>query len=175
MRLQQMKQYPKELKESIIARMLTPNNVSVPELVRETGIPKDTLYSWRSKASKGKTSVVSNIHGELSSEEKFNIVLETASLNETEISEYCRRKGLFPQQITVWQENCRQAHAPQTSKADKTTIRAQKKSIKRLETDLRRKEKALAEAAALLILQKKVHTLWVVPEGEKSAKLSVVK
>jgi len=170
-----MKQYSKEFKESIIARMLPPNNVSVPELVRETGIPKDTLYTWRTKARKGKTSVESNIHGELSSEDKFNIVLETASLNETELSEYCRRKGLFPQQITVWQENCRQAHAPQTSKADKTTIRAQKNSIKRLETDLRRKEKALAEAAALLILQKKVHALWEAPEGEKPTKLSVVK
>ncbi len=170
-----MKKYSIELKESIIARMLMPNNVSVPELVRETGIPKDTLYSWRSKARKGKTSVVSNVHGELSSEEKFNIVLETASLNETELSEYCRRKGLFPQQITVWQENCRQAHAPQTSKADNTTIRTQKKSIKRLETDLRRKEKALAEAAALLILQKKVRDLWEDPEGEKPTKLSVVK
>lgn len=170
-----MKKYSIEFKESIIARMLMPNNVSVPELVRETGIPKDTLYSWRSKARKGKTSVVSNVHGELSSEEKFNIVLETASLNETELSEYCRRKGLFPQQITVWQENCRQAHAPQTSKADKTTIRTQKKSIKRLETDLRRKEKALAEAAALLILQKKVRDLWEDLEGEKPTKLSVVK
>ncbi len=170
-----MKKYSKEFKESIIARMLTPNNASVPDLARETGIPRDTLYSWRIKARKGKVSVDSNIHGELSSEEKFNIVLETATLNETELSEYCRRKGLFLQQITVWQENCRQAHAPQTTKADKTTIRAQKKSIKRLEIDLRRKEKALAEAAALLILQKKVHTLWEEPEGEKSTKLSVVK
>ena len=170
-----MKQYSKEFKESIITRMLPPNKVSIPQLVRETGIPRDTLYSWRTKARKGKTSVESNINGELSSEEKFNIVLETASLNETELSEYCRRKGLFPQQITVWQENCRQAHAPQTSKADKTTIRVQKKSIKRLETDLRRQEKALAEAAALLILQKKAHTLWGAPEGEKSTKMSVVK
>ncbi len=170
-----MKQYSKEFKESIIVRMLPPNNVSVPKLVRDTGVPKDTLYSWRSKARKGTITVESNIHGELSSEEKFNIVLETASLNETERSEYCRRKGLFPQQLTVWQENCRQAHAPQTTKADKTTIRAQKKSIKCLETDLRRKEKALAEAAALLILQKKVHDLWEAPEGVRSAKLSVVK
>jgi transposase-like protein len=175
MRQRKMKQYPKELKESIIARMLPPNNVSVPELVRDTGISKDTLYSWRTKARKGKTSVESNIHGELSSEEKFNIVLETASLNETEISEYCRRKGLFPQQITIWQEHCRQAHAPQTSKADRITIRAQKNSIKCLKTDLRRKEKALAEAAALLILQKKVHDLWEDPEDAKSTKLSVVK
>ncbi len=47
-----MYQYPKELKESITARMLPPNNVGVPELVQETGIPKDTLYTWRSKARK---------------------------------------------------------------------------------------------------------------------------
>ncbi len=170
-----MNHYSKEFKESIIARMLPPNKVGVPDLARETGIPRDTLYAWRTKAGKVKTSVSSNIYGELSSEDKFSIVLETASLNETELSEYCRRKGLFPQQITVWQENCRQAHAPQSSKADKTTIKAQKSAIKRLEADLRRKEKALAEAAALLILQKKAHALWEGPEGEKSTKLSVVK
>ncbi len=92
MRQRKMKQYPKELKESIITRMLPPNNVSVPELVRETGISKDTLYAWRTKARKGKPPVESNIHGELSSEEKFNIVLETAILNETEHSKYCRRR-----------------------------------------------------------------------------------
>ncbi len=67
-----MTQYPKELKDSIIARMLPPNNVSVPLLVRETGIPKDTLYTWRSKARKGNISVKSSAQGELSSDEKFS-------------------------------------------------------------------------------------------------------
>ena len=47
-----MSQYPEEFKASIIARMLPPNNVSVPELARETGIPKDTLYTWRLKHRK---------------------------------------------------------------------------------------------------------------------------
>jgi transposase len=154
-----MTQYPKELKDSIIARMLPPNNVSVPLLVRETGIPKDTLYTWRSKARKGNISVKSSAPGELSSDEKFNIVLETASLNEVELGEYCRRKGLFPQQIAVWQEICKQAHAPMTSKHDRRTIRSQKKEIKHLEGELRRKDKALAESAALLFLQKKVRSL----------------
>ena len=154
-----MTQYPKELKDSIIARMLPPNNVSVPLLVRETGIPKDTLYTWRSKARKGNISVKSSAQGELSGDEKFNIVLETASLNEVELGEYCRRKGLFPQQIAVWQEICKQAHAPMTSKHDRRTIRSQKKEIKHLEGELRRKDKALAESAALLFLQKKVRFL----------------
>lgn len=163
-----MKNYPKELKDSVIARMLPPNDVSVPDLVRETGIPKDTLYTWRRKARRGSTPTQSAIHKGLSSEEKFNIVLETASLNEVELGEYCRRKGLFPQMIQAWKEACKQAHTPLAPKADKETIRHQKTKIKHLEADLRRKEKALAEAAALLVLQKKVRSLWEDPEDEES-------
>jgi transposase-like protein len=164
-----MNSYPKELKESIIARMLPPNNISVPELVRETSISKDTLYCWRSKALKGGTPAQTTATKGLSSEERFNIVLETASLNELELGEYCRRKGLFPQMIDAWQTACKQAHAPLAPKADRTTIRTQKKEIKRLEAELNRKEKALAEAAVLLVLQKKVRSLWEDPEEEKSS------
>jgi len=163
-----MKNYPKELKESIITRMLPPNNISVPELVRETGIPKDTLYTWRSKARKQSSPVQSKVPGVLSSEEKFNIVLETASLSEVELGEYCRRRGLFPLMIDAWRETCKQAHTPLEAKGDRATMRIQKKKIKRLEVELRRKEKALAEAAALLVLQKKVRSLWEDPEDEKS-------
>ena len=165
-----MKNYPKELKESITARMLPPNNISVPELVRETGIPKDTLYTWRSNARNGDAPVLAIAPRELSSEGKFNIVLETASLNEMELGEYCRRKGIYKHMIEAWQETGRQAHTPfaPKAKADRTAIRTQKKEIKRLEMELRRKEKALAEAAALLILQKKVRSIWEAPEDEKS-------
>lgn len=165
--------YPKELKESIIARMLPPNNIGIPELVLETGIPKDTLYTWRSKARKDGTSSQSTATRGLSSEQKFSIVLETASLNEVELGEYCRRKGLFPQMIDAWQKTCQQAHAPLAPKADRTTIRTQKKEIKRLAIELKRKEKALAEAAVLLVLQKKVRSLWEDPEDEKSPLRSV--
>lgn len=163
-----MIQYPKELKDSIIARMLPPNNISVPMLVRETGIPKDTLYTWRRKAGRAQGPSQPSTRKELSSEEKFEIVLETAGLNESELGEYCRRKGLFSQQIAAWQENCKQAHAPQTSRHDRRTIQSQKKEIKRLEGELRRKEKALAESAALLFLQKKVRSLLEEPEDKKS-------
>jgi len=163
-----MTQYPKELKDSIIARMLPPNNISVPMLVRETGIPKDTLYTWRSKAGRAQAPSQPGAPKGLSSEERFDIVLETAGLNESELGEYCRRKGLFPQQIAVWQENCRQAHAPMTSRHDRKTIQTQKKEIKRLEGELRVKEKALAESAALLFLQKKVRSLLGEQEDKKS-------
>lgn len=163
-----MNQYSEELKASLIARMLLPNNVSVPELARETGIPKDTLYTWRRHAHRGEAPAQAKPAEGLSSEEKFNVVLETASLNEVELGEYCRRKGLFPQQISAWRELCLQAQAPLAPKADREKLRHQAKEIKQLEAELRRKEKALAEAAALLVLQKKVRTLWEEPEEQRS-------
>jgi len=170
-----MNQYPEELKASLIARMLPPNNVSVVELVRETSIPKDTLYGWRRDARKGDVPSQDKPSDGVSSEAKFNVVLETASLNEVELGEYCRRKGLFPQQIRAWREICTQAHALVAPKADREKLRNQAKEIKRLETELRRKEKALAEAAALLMLQKKVRTLWEGSEDERSTLRSAEK
>ena len=162
-----MNTYSKELKENIIVRMFPPNNVSVPELMRETGIPKDTLYTWRSKARKDMPLVQSSPTKGLSNEEKFNIVLETATLNELELGKYCRRKGVFPQMIEVWKDAFKQGDIYRDPKKDQATILKQKKEIKRLGSDLRRKEKALAEAAALLVLQKKIQSLWENQEDEK--------
>jgi len=162
-----MKSYSEELKANLIARMLPPNSVRVPELARETGIPRDTLYGWRRSARTGAARAQDIAPQEgLSSEARFNVVLETASLNEVELSEYCRRKGLFPQQVEAWRETCRQAHGAPMSKAEREKLREQAKTIQALETELRRKDKALAEAAALLVLQKKVRALWQDNEAE---------
>jgi len=172
-----MTQYSEEFKASIIAKMLPPNNVSVPELARETGIPKDTLYSWRIRHRKSNREATAQQgpSGGLSSEEKFAIVLESASLNEVELSEYCRRKGLYPQQISAWREACLQANAAPAAKLEREKLRQQAKEIKQLEAELRRKEKALAEAAALLVLQKKVQAIWGEPEDGKSSSGSAEK
>lgn len=165
-----MTQYSEEFKASIIAKMLPPNNVPVPQLVRETGIPKDTLYTWRGKHRKagGVAPVQPPAPGALSSEEKFAVVIESASLNEVELSEYGRRKGLYPQQINAWRNACLQANTSVAAKVDRSELKVQAKHIKQLEAELRRKEKALAEAAALLMLQKKVQALWEDPEDGKS-------
>jgi transposase len=164
-------QYSEEFKSSIIAKMLPPNNVPVAQLVRETGIPKDTLYTWRSKHRKalGRTAEQPPTSGELSSDEKFAVVIESASLNEVGLGEYCRRKGLYLEQISAWRNACMQANAAQAPKVDQTKLKAQAKQIKQLEAELRRKEKALAETAALLVLQKKIQDLWGEPEDGKSS------
>ncbi len=165
-----MTTYSAEFKASIIAKMLPPNSANVPDLAEETRIPKDTLYCWRSKARKDAEggAVTSTSSGELSSEEKFAIVVQTASLDETQLSEYCRRQGLYPQQLEAWRTSCSQANAVVSSKLERAKVREHKQQIKALQRELRHKEKALAEAAALLVLQKNVRAIFMEPEDEQS-------
>lgn len=97
-----------------------------------------------------------------SSEEKFAVVLEAASLNEAELAEYCRKKGLYVEQIAAWKGSCLQANATAdvAGKEGRAQHRQDKQRIRALERELRRKEKALAETAALLVLRKKAAAIW---------------
>ena len=83
------------------------------------------------------------------------MVVRCAALNETELSEYYRSRGLYPEQIEAWRKACLQANAVATPKVDRAKIRTQAKELKALKAELRRKDKALTETAALLVLQKK--------------------
>ena len=103
-----------------------------------------------------------------SSEDKFAIVLKAASLNEAELAEYCRQKGLYVEQIAAWRKACLQANSDSAAqaKARREQSKQDRKQIKKLEQELRRKDKALAEAAALLVLQKKAQAIWGDGEDE---------
>lgn len=161
--------YSKEFKDSIIVRMLPPHNERVPDLARETGIPKDTLYTWRLKYrnDQNRSGNHSRSTDPFSSDEKLAIVIETASLSEVEMGEYCRRKGLYPDQIDGWKKAFIQAMSTKSDKTECKQVRQQNKTIKQLQSELHRKEKALAEAAALLVLEKKLQALLEDPEDEK--------
>ena len=163
-----MKQYPEERKQAVLKRMMPPENTPVRVLSEETGISDVTLYHWRKQARSGGVAVPGDGRNpeNWSPEDKFAVVLETAVLNEAELAEYCRKKGLFAEQIMAWKAICMQANATaaEQAKAAKDQARSAKKEIKELKRDLRKKEKALAETAALLVLRKKMNAIW--GEGE---------
>jgi transposase len=93
---------------------------------------------------------------------------ETAVMNQAELSQYCRKKGLFAEQITVWKENCLQGNAAAVnqSKEEKRQALLVRNEVKELKRELRRKDQALAETAALLVLRKKMHAIWGEDEDE---------
>lgn len=96
------------------------------------------------------------------SRDKHSAVIETAAMNAADLGEYCRRRGIYPEQLSVWCEACERANDWERAATTRITreTKDDKKRIKELERDLARKEKALAEAAALMLLRKKAEAIW---------------
>lgn len=156
--------YPKELKNSIIAKMLPPNNQSLSQIQQETGVPEGTLKLWRKGIrEKGFAAPAGEQQSERwSTRDKFLIVVETSTLSEIELSEYCRKKGLYVEQVKAWQDNCMQANGGIAQELSLVQRREKEieKELKEVKKELQRKESALAETAALLVLRKKAEAIW---------------
>lgn len=162
--------YTQEQKEAIVHRMMPPNNESVAQISKEEGITEVTLYKWRKQARAAGVATPGNgqTSDKWSSEDKFLIVIETFAMNEMELAEYCRKKGLYREQIEAWRAACLQANgqAFEQSKQLNGALKEEQKRAKQLEKELQKKEKALAEAAALLLLRKKAQAIWGDDEDE---------
>lgn len=165
-----MNRYSSERKAAVLKKLLPPHSLTVAELSRLEGISDVTLYTWRRQAKAGGEVVLGN--GKLAehwpAETKLAVVVETASLSEVDLSHYCREKGLYPEQVKAWRQACLdgQDTAMQLKHAERTQSRADKVRIRDLERELNRKEKALAETAALLVLRKKLNALWGNGDGD---------
>ena len=162
--------YTHERKAEIIQRMMPPNNEAVAQISKEEGITEVTLYKWRKEARIAGTATPGNgqTGDKWNSQDKFLIVVETLAMNELEIAEYCRKKGLYREQIEAWKSICLQANGQAFDQAKQFNVqlKEEQKSAKALEKDLQKKEKALAEAAALLLLRKKAQAIWGDDEDE---------
>jgi transposase-like protein len=161
-----MKRYTPKFKAQMVQKMVGPSGVTATALAAETGVAQSSLSRWRSQAStvtdvrekKAKTNGSGDRRPEdWTPEEKFEAVLEANKLDDEALGRFLRSRGLHASHLEDWRvraiEGFNRARQPKRAPADK-------KRIKELERELRRKEKALAEAAALLVLQKKVQAIW---------------
>ena len=162
-----MRRYSEAVKADVRRRMSPPQRQSVAQISAELGIHVVTLYNWR-KAWRLQGEVVPASEKDpegWGATDKFTVVLETAGLNATELSAYCRERGLYPEQVERWRQASQDANEKPvlTLKEQKELerLRAQdQKEIKWLKQELRRKETALTEADALLIASKKGQAFW---------------
>lgn len=165
-----MKRISAERKEAILSKLLPPNNHSVSSLAEKESVSESTLYNWLSKLkSEGKVVPGNKPNSEQwSAEKKFMTVVATAAMNAEELSQYCRQNGLYVEQVEAWKAACIDGTMTdaERKKQDKAEAKKDKKRIKALEKELRRKDKALAETAALLVLRKKLNAYWGVGENE---------
>jgi len=164
----EQKRYSAEQKQWVINQMSAPLSRTVVELARATGITTVTLRNWRKEALVAGDLAVGGDTDNWSGAQKFQAVLETAPLSEEEISEYCRRRGIQPEQLGQWRAACEQANGAGVAVATATPVDnpSAVKRVKELERELRRKDAALAEAAALLVLGKKADAIWATEEDD---------
>ena len=140
---------------------------TLEDIAQQFNIGYSTLTRWMSAARQNK--IVSD-SGEIparekrprdwTAQEKLQALVDTEALSDQETGQYCRGKGIFQHQIEQWKQALmNQASPPKTDKlvAENRTLKQENKQLQR---ELQRKEKALAEAAALLILKKKAQALF---------------
>ena len=159
-----MPRYSEERKSAVLQKLLPPYNGSVADVAKEEGISEQTLYNWRKTLRDKGLPVPGNEEKseKWPPESKLAVVVETAALSETELSEYCRKKGLYPQQVKEWKQACISGADQVSQRIDRENkqVKQERKRIQILEKELRRKDKALAEAAALLVLSKKLDAFY---------------
>jgi len=136
--------------------MLPPESAAPEVVSREIGVGVSTLEKWRSqslgKPAKGKVWTAAA---------RLQAVIATAAMDEVSRSAWCRENGLYVHQLQQWKDSATQSlAAPEESRASPLQTKADRRRIKELERELRRKESALAEAAALLILAKKTEAIF---------------
>jgi transposase-like protein len=163
--------YTETFKARMVRRMLGPRAVSAHALSGEVGVSQPTLSRWlretstfRAMAKKDQNKAPPPVEAaaerrpqDWTADERLRAVAETLSLDGEALGEYLRRNGLHREQIEQWRAEARTAlERP----GRRRRPAAETKRIKELERELRKKEKALAEAAALLVLRKKLRALW---------------
>jgi transposase-like protein len=164
--------YDAALRDAVRLRMSPPNRESVSEIARDTGISTPTLYGWRSQWQKQGLLVpaTSRPPEQWSAADKLAAVIQSAGLNGPELGRFCRERGLFPKQVARWRQAAEDANASTApSMADQRELQRKYQEMvrqnKKLERELQKKEKALTEAATLLMLSKKFSQIFQ-PEEE---------
>jgi transposase-like protein len=158
-----MARYGQGFKRKAVARLLPPENASLAVVAHDVGIGAHTLERWR-------TQVMAEPAREpaWSASARLDAVIVTAAMDEVARNVWCREHGVFPQQIRQWQDHATQAltEPGQGRVNDNKQLKKDSLRIKELERELHRKDKALAETAALLVLSKKVAAIFNKGEDE---------
>lgn len=151
--------YRESFKKAMVQKMLLPGGPGVTRLSREIGVNKQTLYNWRDKYHHTGTGSTYTHRSprQWTDEDKYEALLEAASLKGEDLGKWLREKGLRSEHIEKWQGDMKKNLNQQKKN---TELKDAKKRIKELERELRHKDKALAEMTALVVLKKKVAALW---------------
>lgn len=157
-----MARYGQAFKDRAVARLLPPESAALEVVAGDVGISAGTLERWLKDAQARPARVRS-----WTAAARLEAVIATAAMNEADKSAWCRKHGVYAAELEQWCSSAMAALAsPEEARASPQATRSDRKRIKELERDLLRKDRALAETAALLVLSKKVAAIFNKGEAE---------
>ena len=151
------KQYSNEFKEQALAKVYSRGQRTIQSIADELNLNIYTLKNWMKNAAT--TSNPAKRPQDWRPEERLLALQESHSLSGEALNAWCRERGVFTHQLAQWRTEFCTAVGTGSSREETQSLRHLKAENQRLERELKRKEKALAEAAALLVLQKKFQAL----------------
>ena len=153
--------YSSGMKAAILKRILPPNDESVAVVSRECGVSTNTLYNWKKQAVEGRLDLDNSAirPNDRNPGEKLTLLLESKNLSQEDRGEWLRSRGLHSEHLPQWEQELRDL-VTNKEKQQRQEINELKRQKKELQRELDRKEKALAEMAALLTLKKKADAIW---------------
>jgi transposase len=156
-----------EFRKAAVEKFHNRGSRSVEEIAQVLGVSSWSLYHWSKRYGKAGRMTKQRRPGERSAQEKLRAVIEYEGLPEDKRGEYLRREGLQSEHIEGWKKSMEAGlGGGKLSTAERSERAADKKKIQELEKELRRKDKALAETTALLVLKKKADLIWGGGENE---------
>ena len=148
--------YSEEFKSAIVTKLLNRGDETIREVCDREGVNHSSADNWMRGRGKEKQQLKPRGRMKWNPEAKLKAVIETTNLPEQDLGNYLRREGLYTNQITEWRSGIIDYFSIKSPfKKDERDVK-----IKALEYEILRKDKALAEVSALLILEKKVALLW---------------
>ena len=151
-----MARYGQSFKDRAVARLLPPESAALGLVSKEVGIASGTLQRWRDEVQSMPARGLA-----WTAPARLQAVITTAALSVVDKNAWCRAQGIYPAELEQWCASATTALAePQDARASPQATRQDRKRIKELERELLRKDRALAETAALLVLSKKVAAIY---------------
>ena len=158
--------YSEKFKEKMVAKMVGPAGRSANSLSKEVNVPQGTLSRWLAQAKVGSMKKQGGGRRKRwSPADKIRVVLEAAAAGDEGLGKLLRREGLHEADLARFRDEVLEAAAKGfEASRPKRGVSPEEKRIRKLEKELTRKEKALAEAAALLVLRGKVQAFLAADE-----------
>jgi transposase len=153
--------YGQAFRDRVVARLPPPESAAVDVVSREVGVSAGTLGRWRAQALAAPGELVDGRRWTPAA--RLEAVIATAAMDEAARGAWCREQGLYPAELEAWKRDAI-AGLGEPRAASAVEARQDRRRVKELERELQRKDKALAETAALLVLAKKPSAVF--PGGE---------